>query len=272
MKLVYFGDVVGKSGRVALRKHLPRVIEHLNPDFIIVNGENAAHGFGITEKICKQFFEMDVDVVTTGNHVWDQREIIKFIGHEPRLLRPLNYPELTPGNGSGIFKSRNGERVLVAQVMGRLFMDSLDDPFVAIDRLLEKLKLRSHFDCAVIDIHAEATSEKMALGQHLDGKVSMVVGTHSHIPTADAQILNKGTGYQTDLGMCGDYDSVIGMKSNIAIDKFMKRMPSERLSPADGEGTICGIYLETNNQTSMASKIDPIRLGGRLKNYMPDNK
>jgi metallophosphoesterase (TIGR00282 family) len=269
MRLVYFGDVMGKSGRIGLDTHLPQIIGKLSPDFVMVNGENAAHGFGITEKICNQFFELGVDVITTGNHAWDQREIINYIDKEPRLLRPLNYPEHTPGNGSGIFEARNGAQVFVGQIMGRLFMDSLDDPFVAIDKVLLDKKMGDRFDCAVVDVHAEATSEKMAIGQYLDGRVSMVVGTHSHIPTADAQILKKGTAYQTDLGMCGDYDSVIGMKPGAAIGRFMKKMPSERLSPSEGIGTVCGVFLETNNDTGHAIRIEPIRIGGRLARHLP---
>ena len=270
MKLFYFGDVMGKSGRNGLDQHLPTLMEKLAPDFVMVNGENAAHGFGITEKICNQFFEMGVDVITTGNHAWDQREIIKYIDKEPRLLRPLNYPELTPGNGAGVFEARNGAKVYVAQIMGRLFMDPLDDPFIAIDNALKNHELGRTFDCAVIDVHAEATSEKMAVGQYLNGRVSMVVGTHSHIPTADAQILSKGTAYQTDLGMCGDYDSVIGMKPSAAIGRFMKKMPSERLSPAEGEGTVCGVYLETDDKTGHATRIEPIRIGGKLADQVPN--
>jgi metallophosphoesterase (TIGR00282 family) len=269
MKLVYFGDVMGKSGRHGLETHLPTIIETLLPDFIMVNGENAAHGFGITEKICKQFFDLGVDVITTGNHTWDQKEIIDYIDDEPRLLRPLNYPELTPGNGSGIFKARNGKNVFVGQVIGSLFMASVDDPFVAIDNALRQKKLGREFDCAVVDVHAEATSEKMALGQHLNGRVSMVVGTHSHIPTADAQILSNGTAYQTDLGMCGDYDSVIGMKPNAAIGRFMKKSPVERLSPAEGLATVCGVFLDSNDETGQAIRIEPIRLGGKLIQNVP---
>jgi len=269
MKLVYFGDVMGRSGRTCLEKHLPVIIEKLSPDFIIVNGENAAHGFGITEKICVQFFNLGVDVITTGNHVWDQREIINYIENEPRLLRPLNYPEQTPGNGSGIFQARNGANVFVGQVMGRLFMKNVDDPFAAVDKVLLNSKLGKTFDCAVIDIHAEATSEKMAIGQYLNGRVSLVVGTHSHVPTSDAQILSKGTAYQTDLGMCGDYDSVIGMKPEAAIGRFINKMSSERLSPSNGVGTACGVLLESDDYTGMARRIEPIRIGGKLVQNMP---
>ncbi|MEE2999720.1 MAG: TIGR00282 family metallophosphoesterase [Pseudomonadota bacterium] len=269
MRLVYFGDVMGKSGRIGLDTHLPLVMDRLSPDFVIANGENAAHGFGITEKICAQFFNLGVDVITTGNHAWDQREIINFIDTEPRLLRPLNYPASTPGNGSGIFEARNGAKVFVGQVMGRLFMDSLDDPFSAMDKVLSNSKMGDEFDCAVVDIHAEATSEKMAMGQYLNGRVSMVVGTHSHVPTADAQIFSNGTAYQTDLGMCGDYDSVIGMKPEAAIGRFMKRMPLERLSPSDGIGTVCGVFLESDDNTGRALRLEPIRIGGRLIEHIP---
>ncbi|MEK9678944.1 MAG: TIGR00282 family metallophosphoesterase, partial [Rhodospirillaceae bacterium] len=212
MKLVYFGDVVGKAGRTVLLEVLPGLIDRLSPDFVMVNGENAAHGFGITGSICEKFFDAGVDVITTGNHAWDQKEIIEYIRTEPRLLRPLNYPENTPGHGSGVFEARDGSKVLVAQVMGRLFMDPLDDPFAAVGKALKGTVLGDDIDCIVVDIHAEATSEKMSMGHYLDGRSSMVVGTHSHVPTADAQILPGGTAYQTDLGMCGDYNSVIGMK------------------------------------------------------------
>ncbi len=258
MKLVYFGDVVGKAGRTVLLEVLPGLIDRLSPDFVIVNGENAAHGFGITGSICEKFFDAGVDVITTGNHAWDQREIIEYIKTEPRLLRPLNYPENTPGQGSGVFEARDGSNVLVAQVMGRLFMDPLDDPFAAVDKSLKGAALG-------VDIHAEATSEKMSMGHYLDGRASMVVGTHSHVPTADAQILPGGTAYQTDIGMCGDYNSVIGMKKEAAIGRFLKTMPSERLEPAEEAGTACSIYLETDDATGLAKRVEPLRLGGRLK-------
>jgi len=265
MKLIYFGDVVGKSGRTVLLDVLPGLLDRLSPDFVMVNGENAAHGFGITGSICEKFFDAGVDVITTGNHAWDQKEIIEYIKTEPRLLRPLNYPETTPGLGSGVFEARDGSKVLVAQVMGRLFMDPLDDPFAAIDKAVKGAVLGDDIDCIVFDIHAQATSEKMSMGHYLDGRASMVVGTHSHVPTADAQILPGGTAYQTDLGMCGDYNSVIGMKKEAAIGRFLKTMPSERLEPAEEAGTACGIYLETDNATGLAVRVEPLRIGSRLK-------
>lgn len=269
MKVLYIGDVVGKSGRKAVQDHLPRLIEELALDFVILNGENSAHGFGITGSICDSFFELGVDVITTGNHAWDQREIIEYIDKEPRLLRPVNYPEGTPGQGYGVFETRGGKKALVIQAMGRLFMDPLDDPFQGVQRAMLNKKLGGNVDFAFVDIHAEATSEKMAMGQHLDGTVSMVVGTHSHIPTADAQILPQGTAYQTDAGMCGDYDSVIGMTKGPAIGRFISKMRGERLTPAVGEGTLCAVYVETNDVTCLATTISPVRVGGRLIEVVP---
>lgn len=269
MKVLYIGDVVGKSGRKAVAEHLPRLQDQLALDFTVVNGENSAHGFGITGGICDQFFDMGVDVITTGNHAWDQSDIIDYIKTEPRLLRPVNYPEGTPGQGVGIYEAKNGQKVCVIQAMGRLFMDPLDDPFQGIQRSLLNKTLGEKVAFTLIDIHAEATSEKMAVGQHFDGQASMVVGTHSHIPTADAQILPKGTGYQTDAGMTGDYDSVIGMTKGPAIGRFLSKMRGERLSPAMGEGTLCAVYVETDDATGLAKTISPVRVGGRLIEVIP---
>ena len=269
MKVLYIGDVVGKSGRRAVLDHLPRLQDELSLDFVVVNGENAAHGFGITGAICETFFEAGVDVVTTGNHAWDQREIVEYIQTEPRLLRPVNYPEGTPGQGVGIYEAKNGQKVCVIQAMGRLFMDPLDDPFAGVQRALLNKKLGQKTDFILIDIHAEATSEKMAMGQHFDGQASMVVGTHSHIPTGDAQIFPGGTAYQTDAGMCGDYDSVIGMTKGPAIGRFISKMRGERLAPASGEGTLCAVYVESDDTTGLAIKISPVRLGGRLIEVLP---
>ena len=264
MKLLYCGDVVGKAGRQALLARLPDLRVRYEPDFVVINAENAAHGFGVTEKICQQFFDAGCDVITTGNHVWDQREIIDYIAREPRLIRPLNYPPGTPGNGFGVFATAAGKQVLVAQVMGRLFMDPLDDPFAAIDAVLGDRPLGNGIDLILVDIHAEATSEKMAMGHYLDGRASLVAGTHSHVPTADAHILNNGTAYQTDVGMCGDYDSVIGMKKHTAINRFLKKTPNERLEPAEQDATICAVYLETDDATGLAARIEPVRIGGGL--------
>lgn len=269
MKVLYIGDVVGKSGRKAVAEHLGRLQDQLALDFTVVNGENSAHGFGITSGICDAFFEMGVDVITTGNHAWDQSDIIEYIKTEPRLLRPVNYPEGTPGNGVGIYEAKNGQKVCVIQAMGRLFMDPLDDPFQGIQRALLNKTLGEKVDFTLIDIHAEATSEKMAVGQHFDGQASMIVGTHSHVPTADAQILQGGTAYQTDAGMTGDYDSVIGMTKAPAIGRFISKMKGERLSPALGEGTLCAVYVETDDATGLATTVSPVRVGGRLIEVVP---
>ena len=265
MRILYCGDVVGRAGRDALARELPGLIGDRRIDLVIVNGENAAHGFGLTGKICRDFYDLGIDVVTTGNHAWDQREMLTYIDGDPKVLRPLNYPPGTPGRGAGIFRARSGASVLVAQVMGRLFMDPLDDPFQAIDAALADCVLGETVDAVVVDVHAEATSEKAAMGVHLDGRVSLVTGTHSHVPTADARLLPGGTAYQTDLGMCGDYDSVIGMKKEAATARFVTKLPAERLEPAEGEGTVCGVLLETGPD-GLATSLDPVRLGPHIPN------
>ncbi len=270
MRILYIGDVVGRSGRDAVVDALPGLRDRLRLDFVIVNGENAAHGFGITAKICDDFLTAGADVVTTGNHAWDQREVLPHYDREPRLLRPLNYPKGTPGRGAGVFAAPRGRKVLVLQVMGRLFMDPLDDPFQAVEAELARHRVRASVDAIIVDVHAEATSEKMAVGHTCDGRVSLVVGSHSHVPTADAQILPGGTAYQTDAGMCGDYDSVIGMKKEIAIQRFVRKIPGERLSPADGEATVCGVLVETDDTSGLARFVAPVRLGGRLPPSIPE--
>jgi len=270
MKLLFLGDVIGRSGRDAVCQRLPEIRQRLGLDVVIVNGENSAHGFGITARLCEDFYAAGVDVITLGNHTWDQREIIPHLDAEQRLLRPLNYPVGTPGRGVGIYPAGRGRKIMVVQVMGRLFMDPLDDPFAAIERELQKVRLGAGgVDAILIDVHAEATSEKMGMGQHFDGRVSVVVGSHSHIPTADAQILPRGTAYQTDAGMCGDYDSVIGMKKEAAISKMVRKIPGERLSPAEGPGTICGVYVETDDRSGLALRVAPLRLGPRLRETWP---
>lgn len=265
MRLLALGDVVGRSGRDAVVEAVPRLREEWGLEFVVVCAENAAHGFGLTGKIAGEFFDAGVDVVTLGNHSWDQREMIAHIDKEPRIIRPANYPQGTPGRGAGVYTTARGRKVLVMQVMGRLFMDPLDDPFAAVANELNRYHLgKGNVDAAVIDVHAEATSEKMALGHFVDGKVSLVVGTHSHIPTADCQIFPGGTAYQTDMGMCGDYNSVIGMRKEAAIARFTRKIPTDRLSPANGEATICGCAIETDDQTGLAVRMRPVRLGGRL--------
>lgn len=269
MRVLYCGDVVGRSGRQAVCGRMRQLRRHLELDFVIVNGENAAHGFGISPEICREFYDVGVDVVTTGNHAWDRREILDYIGRDDRLLRPLNYPEGAPGQGAGIYQANGGQRVMVMQVMGRLFMDPLDDPFAAAEKALRNHRLGNSVDCIVADIHAEATSEKMAMGHTLDGRVSLVVGTHSHIPTADAHILRGGTGYMTDVGMCGDYDSVIGMEKKTATARFVSKLPTGRLEPADGDATLCAVFVETDDATGLARHVAPLRIGGRLSPQWP---
>jgi len=263
LRLLFCGDVLGRTGREAVQEHVPELRKRLKLDFVAINGENAAHGFGITAKLCGEFFECGVDAITLGNHAWDQKEIISFIDSEPRLLRPRNYPAGTPGRGAGIFTTGLGKRVLLLQV------DALDDPFAAVEQELARYPLGGSVHAVIIDVHAEATSEKMAIGQFADGRASLVVGSHSHIPTADAQILSKGTAYQTDAGMCGDYDSVIGMRKEPAILKFTRKIPGEKLSPAEGPGTLCAVFVETDDATGLARRIEPVRLGGRLGQTCP---
>ncbi len=269
MRLLFCGDVVGRSGRRVIVERIPELRRTLDLDFVVVNGENAAHGFGITEDICRSFYEVGVDAITSGNHIWDRREIVGHIASDARLLRPLNYPEGTPGAGAAVYPARNGRRVMVLQVMGRLFMDPLDDPFAAAQRALLNHRLGQTLDCIVVDIHAEATSEKASMGCMLDGRVSLVAGTHSHVPTADARVLPGGTGYITDIGMCGDYDSVIGMDKKEAASRFTRKVPGGRLEPANGEATLCAVYLQTDDRTGLARRVAPLRIGGCLDEQVP---
>ena len=269
MRILFLGDVVGRSGRDAVIREMPRLRLMLDVDFVIVNGENAAHGFGITDVIARDLLNAGADVITTGNHIWDKREIMPFIDRESRLIRPLNYPDGAPGRGYTIQGAESGKRVLVINAMARLFMDPLDDPFAAVDRVLSMHRLGPDIDAIVLDFHGEATSEKMCMGHFCDGRVTLVVGTHSHVPTADLQILPGGTGYQSDAGMCGDYDSVIGMVKGPSIQRFVRKLPTERLSPAEGPATLCGIFVETDEATGLAKRVEPVRLGGRLAAHMP---
>ncbi|HEV7370927.1 TIGR00282 family metallophosphoesterase [Arenibaculum sp.] len=276
MNLLFLGDVVGRAGRDAVLAHLPELRRRLATDFVVVNGENAAGGFGITEKIARDFFDAGVDCITTGNHVWDQKELVGAIDRETRILRPLNFPEGTPGRGAAVFQAPRGRRVLVANVMGRLFMDPLDDPFAAVGHVLRQVRLGAGagagngVDAVIVDVHAEATSEKMAMGHFCDGRASLVVGTHSHVPTADLQILPGGTAYQSDAGMCGDYDSVIGMKKEVSIARFVRKLPTERMTPAENEATVCGVFVRTDDRTGLGVRAEPVRIGGRLAPHLPE--
>jgi metallophosphoesterase (TIGR00282 family) len=268
VNILFCGDVMGRPGREAIKTHVPALRSQFALDFVIANAENAAAGRGLTERLCGEFYECGVDALTTGNHVWDQRDIIPYIERDRRLLRPANFPKGTPGAGWGLHAV--GDRnLLVVNLMGRLFMDALDDPFARLDELLGEFRLGAEASGIVVDFHAEASSEKMALAHFADGRVSAVLGSHSHIPTADNHILPGGTAYQTDAGMCGNYDSVIGMEKGPATRRFVTKMPGERPQVAEGEATLCGILLETDDETGLARAVEPVRLGGRLTPHLP---
>jgi 2',3'-cyclic-nucleotide 2'-phosphodiesterase len=264
MRLLFLGDVLGRSGRNAVCDILPSLRERLAADFVIVNGENAAGGFGITEVIFQDLLDAGADVVTTGNHVWDQREALVFIARQKRLLRPLNFPAGTPGGGAGLFRAANGADVLVLNVQGRVFMEALDDPFQAVEREVSACPLKIGADVIFVDVHAEATSEKQAFGAGFDGRVTAVIGTHTHVPTADARVLPHGTAYMTDAGMCGDYNSIIGMDKGEPLHRFTARIPSSRFTPALGPATICGALIEIDDATGLAISIEPVREGAPL--------
>jgi metallophosphoesterase (TIGR00282 family) len=268
MRILFIGDIVGKPGRDVVAAELPRLKDRLQLDFVIANGENAAGGFGLTQAIAREFFALGIDAISTGNHWADQKEILSFIGDEDRVLRPANYPKGTPGRGANLYQTRSGERVLVVNVMGRVFMDALDDPFAAVESELAACPLGEAADAIVVDMHAEATSEKMAMGQFCDGRASVVVGSHQHVPTADAQILPNGTAFQADAGACADYDSVIGMDKFQPVQRFVTKINTGRFSPATGPATLCAVFVEINGR-GLATRIDPVRVGGRLKQAMP---
>jgi metallophosphoesterase (TIGR00282 family) len=269
MRILFVGDVVGRSGRAILAERLPGLIADWKLDFVIVNGENAAGGFGITEAIHQEIIDAGADAVTLGNHAWDQREALVFIERAPALVRPVNYPAGAPGRGAALFPARNGGRVLVINAMGRIFMDPLDDPFAVVEREVEACPLVRGADAIVVDIHAEATSEKQSLGHFLDGRVSLVIGTHTHAPTADHQILPGGTAFMSDVGMTGDYNSVLGMAKDEPLARFLRRIPSGRFEPAMGPATLCALAVETNDATGLAHRIGAVRLGGRLEPACP---
>jgi len=245
MNILICGDVVGRTGREVVKRQLPKLIADEKIDFVMINGENAAGGFGITKKICDLFYKLGVDVITTGNHVWDQKEILETLDTDCRLLRPNNYPKHCPGKGVGMFQLKDGSKIIVINIMCRLFMENIDDPFLCLDQSLKELE-HIKDPVIIVDVHGEATSEKMAIGHFLDGRVSAVVGTHTHVPTADLHILRKGTFFQSDLGMCGDYDSVVGMNKEISILKFTNKHLKLRHQPAIGNATLSGVILKFN--------------------------
>ena len=269
MRILFLGDVVGRSGRDAVTALLPALKLELRADLVIINGENASHGFGLGPDMAEAMFTAGADAVTLGNHAWDRRELIPYIAQEKRVIRPLNFPPGTPGAGSVEVVLPDGRRALVINAMGRLYMDALDDPFRATAELLARYKLGASVQAIVTDFHAEATSEKLSFGHSFDGTMSLVVGTHTHVPTSDYQILAGGTAYQTDAGMCGDYDSVIGMSKQGAAARFWTKMPGERMQPADGEATLCGVFVVTDDKTGLATGIEAVRRGGRLSQATP---
>ena len=269
MRILFIGDVVGRTGREAVGAALPGLRARLRLDLAVVNAENASHGFGLGPDMADALFAAGADVITLGNHAWDRKEIIPYIADHPRLVRALNFPPGTPGAGSAAVELVDGRKALVAQAMGRLYMDALDCPFRGTAQELSRHRLGVTIQAIVLDIHAEASSEKMAYAHSFDGQVSLVVGTHTHVPTADHQILPGGTAFLSDAGMSGDYDSVIGMHKDIATTRFWRKMPAERLNPAEGETTICGVFVETDDRTGLAVRIAPLRMGGRLDPAMP---
>ena len=269
MRILFIGDIVGRSGRAIVLQRLPDLVRDWNLDFVAANGENAAGGFGITESIYQEFTDAGIDVITGGNHSWDQKEALVFIERAPKLLRPINYPTGTPGRGAALLNARNGARVLIVNAMGRIFMDPLDDPFAAVERELSTCPLREAADAIIVDIHGEATSEKQAMGHFCDGRASLVVGTHTHAPTADHQILPHGTAFVSDAGMSGDYDSIIGMEKDEPLARFVRRIAGARFEPATGAATLCAIAVETHDSTGLALRVAAVRLGGRLEQARP---
>jgi metallophosphoesterase (TIGR00282 family) len=268
MRMFFVGDVVGRSGRKAVAERLPGLVSEWKLDFVVINGENAAGGFGITEVIYQDLIDFGADAVTLGNHSWDQREALVFIERAPRLIRPINYPPGTPGRGSAVITGKNGSPVLVINALGRTFMEALDDPFAAIDQELAVHPLGA-VAAIILDFHAEATSEKQAIGHFVDGRVSAALGTHTHTPTADHRILPGGTAFVSDVGMTGDYDSVIGMGKAEPLQRFLRRIPSAKFEPAIGPASLCGLAVETDDATGLAIRVGAVRLGGQLEEARP---
>ena len=266
MNILILGDVVGPSGRDALINKLPDLIKKKNLDFVVVNGENAADpGVGITKQNTEEFFNAGADVITTGNHVWDQKETMEFITSEKRLLRPENLIQGSPGSGNGIFNSKNNKKVAVINLMGNIYMKKCDDVFKTAKKFIDQVKLKRDADFIIVDLHAEITSEKMAMGYLFDGNATMVVGTHTHVPTSDFRIMEKGTAYQTDIGMCGDYNSVIGMNKDNSLKKFFKDSSATKHYPSLGEATLSGLIVNADDKTGLAKKLEPIIVGGVLE-------
>ena len=264
MRFLICGDVVGNAGKEIIIKNVPLLRKNESIDFVIINGENSFNGFGITKEICEKFYSIGVDVITSGNHIWDHKKIMSFIDSDQRLLRPLNYPKTAPGKGFGIYETKKGIHVVVINILCRLFMDLVDDPFLSLEDILKLIKNKYKKMIIIVDIHGEATSEKMALAHFLDGKVNIVIGTHTHVPTADQQVLEKGTFFQTDLGMCGDYDSVIGMKKDTSILRFRSKHLKTRAETANGNATLCAALIDINEKKFSVNSYKQIKIGGKL--------
>ncbi len=271
MRLLFLGDVMGRAGRAAIAENLPRLRDAWKLDFVVVNGENASNGMGLTGEHARAILDAGADVVTLGDHAFDQKDMLSFIESEPRVIRPLNFAKQAPGRGAGLFTDRRGRKVLVTQVLGQVFMKRpFADPFSAMDEVLRRHPMGGQAQAIVVDVHCEATSEKMALGHFCDGRASMVAGTHTHVPTGDAQILPGGTGFLTDAGMCGDYDSVIGMDKTEPLRRFVTGMGKGRFQPALGDATLCGLFVETDDRTGKAVRVRMVRQGGRLESCGPE--
>jgi metallophosphoesterase (TIGR00282 family) len=270
MKILFLGDVVGRSGRTAIIEQLAKLREDWKLDFIVVNGENASNGAGLTSAHAKALLDAGADVLTLGDHSFDQKDMIQFCESEPRIIRPLNFSKSAPGKGAKVFEASRGRKVLVAQALGQVFMKRpFDDPFSALETVLKAHPMGGNVNASLIDIHCEATSEKMAVGHFCDGRASIVVGTHTHVPTSDTMILPGGTAFQSDAGMCGDYNSVIGMDKAEPLRRFITGMPKGRFEPANGEATLSGIYVETDDRTGKATRVEAVRQGGRLSQQGP---
>jgi metallophosphoesterase (TIGR00282 family) len=270
MRILFIGDIVGRSGRTIINERLQGLIKDWKLDLVVINGENAAGGFGITEVIYNELIDAGADAITLGNHAWDQREALVFIERAPRLIRPINYPKGTPGRGAALVETKNGKHALVINAMGRIFMDAMDDPFAAIDHELTACPLKSGADAIIVDMHCEATSEKQTMGFFCDGRASLVVGTHTHAPTADHRIMPGRTAFISDVGMTGDFESVIGMNKDEPLNRFLRKLPGSKFEAASGPATLCGLAVETDDATGLALKVGGVRLGGILEQAQPD--
>src|SRR5258707_4318729 len=269
MRILFIGDIVGRSGRAVLLERLGALVRDWKLEFVAINGENAAGGFGITEAIYQEFVDAGADAITGGNHSWDQKEALVFIERAPRLFRPINFPPGTPARGAAMIDTKNGAKAIVINAMGRIFMEPLDDPFTAIDRELAACRLKSGADAIIIDMHCEATSEKQSMGYLCDGRASLVIGTHTHAPTADHRILPGGTAFMSDVGMTGDYQSVIGMDKDEPLGRFLRRISTSKFEAATGPGTLSALAVETDDATGLATRVGPVRLGGVLEETKP---